>query len=177
MKNCVLLLVGILSTVAVNAQKVVHPLIEHFGAVTEVPFADIKPDPSLDYKIVAEVVSDNPHPERVHEFFDKVAAVANLHILGGVPKNKLHLVMVIHGPAAAFVVNNEVYRKNYGMDNPNLPLFAALKEAGVQILVCGQSMNKHNLTREMIAPEIQVSLSAITALTTYQLQGYAVLRY
>lgn len=177
MKYFIVLLAGILSMTAVNAQRIVHPLIEHYGAVTEVPFADVKPDPSLDYKIVVEVASDNPHPEKVHDFFDKVAAVANLHILGGVPKNKLHLVMVIHSAAAAFVVNNELYRKNYGIDNPNLPLFTALKAAGVRILVCGQSMNKRNLTKEMIAPEIEVSLSAITALTTYQLQGYAVLRY
>jgi hypothetical protein len=37
------------------------------------------------------VNSDNPKPETVHEFFDKVAAVVNLHALGGVPANKLAL--------------------------------------------------------------------------------------
>ena len=30
-----------------------------------------------------------------------------LHALGGVPANKFHLIMVIHGPAAQFVLNNE----------------------------------------------------------------------
>ena len=85
--------------------------------------------------------------------------------------------MVIHGPAAQFVVNDEAYQKKFGMNNPNIPLFAALKEAGVKIFVCGQSVLKRNIDPETITPEVAVALSAVTTLTTYQLKGYAVLKY
>lgn len=161
----------------VAAQAKVNPVIKNFGTVNEVPYAVEKPDSKLDYKIVVEVSSDNAKPETVHEFFEKVASVVNLHALGGVPANRLHVVMVIHGPAAQYIVNNEAYQKKFNVSNPNLPLFTALKDAGVKILVCGQSVIKRNIDPGTIAPEVKVSLSAITALTTYQLKGYALLKY
>ncbi|MBV9986818.1 MAG: DsrE family protein [Chitinophagaceae bacterium] len=169
---CVLLV-----SATLNAQNKVNPVIKNFGTVSEIPYAVEKPDPKLDYKIVVEINSDNPKPETVHEFFEKTAAVVNLHALGGVPKEKLHVVMVVHGPAAQFIVNNEAYRKKFGVDNPNLPLFTALQQAGVQLFICGQSVVKRNIDPATIAPEVKVSLSAITALTTYQLKGYALLKY
>jgi intracellular sulfur oxidation DsrE/DsrF family protein len=158
-------------------QNKVNPVVKNFGTVSEIPYAVEKPDPKLDYKIVVEINTDNAKPETVHEFFEKTAAVVNLHALGGVPKDKLHVVMVVHGPAAQFIVNNEAYRKKFGVDNPNLPLFTALQQAGVQLFVCGQSVVKRNIDPATIAPEVKVSLSAITTLTTYQLKGYALLKY
>ncbi len=163
--------------IGVNAQNKVNPVIKKFGTVTEVPFSVENPDTKLDYKIIVEVSSDNAKPEMVHEFFDKVAAVVNLHALGGVRANKLHVVMVIHGPAAQFVLNNEEYRKKFNSDNPNIPLFKELTDAGVKIFVCGQSLNKRNIPKESLAVEVKPALSAITTLTTYQLKGYSILKY
>lgn len=166
-----------LTILAANGQAKVNPVIKNFGTVTEVPFSVENPDTKLDYKIVVEVSSDNKKPVEVHEFFEKVAAVVNLHALGGVPANKLHVVMVIHGPAAQYVVTNEEYKKKFNTDNPNIPLFKELKEAGVKIFVCGQSLNKRNIPKENVTPEVSPALSAITTLTTYQLKGYALLKY
>ncbi|MCW3088864.1 MAG: hypothetical protein JWQ78_2250 [Sediminibacterium sp.] len=162
---------------SVEAQNKVNPVIKTFGTVNEVPYAVELPDPKLDYKIVVEVSSDNAKPETVHEFFEKVAAVVNLHALGGVPAARRHIVMVIHGPAAQFITNNEAYQKKFHVNNPNLALFTALQDAGVKIFVCGQSVIKRNIDPATIAPEVKVSLSAITALTTYQLKGYSLLKY
>ncbi len=172
--------IGAFSTIlfiSVNAQNKVNPVIKKFGTVTEVPFSVENPDTKLNYKIIVEVSSDNTKPEIVHEFFDKVAAVVNLHALGGVVANKLHVVMVIHGPAAQFVLNNEEYRKKFNSDNPNIPLFRELTDAGVKIFVCGQSLNKRNIAKESVTPEVKPALSAITTLTTYQLKGYSILKY
>lgn len=165
------------SVITVCAQTKVNPIIKNFGTVMEVPFSQENPDPKLQYKIVVEVSSDNGRPEVIHEFFEKVAAVVNLHALGGVPAKRLQVVMVIHGPAAQFVVTNEVYQKKFGLSNPNIPLFKELTEAGVKIVVCGQSLLKRNIAIESVSPEVQPALSAITTLTTYQLKGYAVLKY
>lgn len=177
MKKITIAALSLLVFVSVNAQTKVNPVVKNFGTVSEVPFAVEKPDPKVDYKIVVEVSSDNSKPETIHEFFEKVAAVVNLHALGGVSANKLHVVMVIHGPAAQYIVNNESYQKKYNVNNPNLTLFTALKEAGVKIVVCGQSLFKRNIDHKTVAPEIDVALSAITTLTTYQLKGYAFLKY
>ena len=163
--------------VSADAQTKVNPVIKNFGTVSEVPFAVEKPDTRIDYKIVVEVSSDNPKPETIHEFFEKIAAVVNLHALGGVPANKRHVVMVIHGPAAQYIVNNEAYQKKFGVNNPNLALFTALQKAGVKMFVCGQSLFKRSVDPVTVAPEVKVALSAITTLTTYQLKGYAFLKY
>lgn len=163
--------------VLVTAQNKVSPVIKNFGAVYEVPFAVERPDTKTDYKVVVEVSSDNSKPEMVHEFFEKAAVVLNIYALGGVPANKLHVVMVVHGPAAQYIVNNEAYQKKFGVNNPNLPLFTALQEAGVKMFVCGQSVIKKNIDPKTIAPEMKVALSAITMLATYQLKGYSVLKY
>lgn len=177
MKKILIAALSIILFIGVNAQTKVNPVIKKFGTVTEVPFSVENPDAKLDYKIVVEVSSDNAKPEAVHEFFDKVAAVVNLHALGGVQANKLHVVMVIHGLAAQYVVNNEGYQKKFGMDNPNIPLFRELQDAGVKLFVCGQSLNKRNIAKEVVIPEVKVALSAITTLTTYQLKGYSYLKY
>ena len=173
-----LLIVSLLCCISIGsfAQKL-NPVIKNFGSVSEIPYAVEKPDPKMDYKILVEINTDNPKPEAVHEFFEKTAAVVNLHALGGVPANKLHVVMVIHGPAAQFIVNNAAYRKKFGVDNPNLPLFTALREAGVSIFVCGQSVVKRDIDPTNIDPEVKVALSAITTITTYQLKGYALLKF
>jgi intracellular sulfur oxidation DsrE/DsrF family protein len=159
------------------AQNKVNPVVKHFGTITEVPGSVENPDLKLDYKIVVEINSDNAKPETVHEFFEKVASVVNLHALGGVPANKLHVIMVIHGPAAQYIVNNETYQKKFSKDNPNIPLFKELVDAGVKIFVCGQSLNKRNIPTEVVTPDVKVALSAITTLTTYQLKGYSFLKY
>ncbi len=177
MKKILIATILFIGTTVINAQTKVNPVIKHFGTVTEVPFSVENPDIKLDYKVVVEVSSDNPKPENVHEFFDKVAAVVNLHALGGIPLNKLHVVMVIHSSAAQFVLNNDEYKKKFNVDNPNIPLFKELKEAGVKIFVCGQSLNKRNIPKENVTPEVRPSLSAITTLTTYQIKGYALLKY
>ena len=174
-----ILLAGIFATVLLGAkaQNKVNPVVKGFGTVSEVPYAVEKPDPAIDYKIVVEISSAPEKNDAVHEFFDKVAAVVNLHALGGVPKDKLHVVMVVHGAAAQYIVNNEAYQKKFGVNNPNLALFTALNDAGVKIFVCGQSVIKRNIDPATIAPEVKVALSAITTLTTYELKGYALLKY
>lgn len=177
MQKTILALLFVNFLLIVNAQTKVNPVIKNFGTVSEVPFAVAFPDPSLDYKIVVEVPNNNEKPEIIHEFFEKVAALVNLHALGGVKKDKLHIVMVIHSAAAQFVTNNEAYQKKFMVNNPNLPLFTALNESGVKIFVCGQSVFKRNIDPATIAPEVKVALSAMTTLTTYQLKGYSLIKF
>jgi intracellular sulfur oxidation DsrE/DsrF family protein len=173
-----LLFIGSVFIVLIGfAQNKVNPVIKHFGTVTEIPYAAEKPDTKMDYKVVVEVNTDNPKPETVHEFFEKTAAVVNLHALGGVSANKLHVVLVIHGPAAQYVVNDAEYQKKFNTKNPNLPLFQELAEAGVKIFVCGQSLEKRKIDPTTVSPDVKVALSAITTLTTYQLKGYALLKF
>lgn len=178
MKQASLLCICLVTTLfALSQQSKVNPVIRHFGAVSPIPFATEKPDPALDYRVLVEVTADNPKPEVVHELLEKTAAAVNLHALGGVPADKLQVVLVIHGPAANYVVDDAAYKKLYGSANPNLPLFRELCEAGVKIFVCGQSLVKRNIAPASVSPDVQVALSAITTLTTYQAKGFQLLKF
>ena len=172
----VTILVCVLVSFESYAQQKVYPLIKGFGGVSEIPMATEKPDSKKTYKIIVEVNTENPQPAKVHELMEKIASIANLHVLGGVQPEKLQIVAVIHGPAAMYIMNDSVYQQKYGSSNPNIPLFHALREAGIKVFVCGQSMMKRNIDPATISPDLGIALSAMTALSTYQQRGYVMLK-
>ncbi|MBY0482052.1 MAG: DsrE family protein [Chitinophagaceae bacterium] len=160
-----------------GAQNKLNPVIADFGSVYAVPFAVEKPDPNLKYKILVDVNTGTDKPELVNESLENVARIVNLHALGNVSDKNLELALVLHGPAVFNIMNNEAYKQKFSVNNPNLPLFTALKKAGVKIFVCGQTLFKRNINPQQLAPEAMVALSAITTITTYSQKGFTVLKY
>ncbi|MCB0493102.1 MAG: DsrE family protein [Cyclobacteriaceae bacterium] len=168
--------IALLSIAAIGySQKMVNPIIKGYGGIYDLPDAEEKVDPSLDYNIIVEVVRASEKPEDVNWALNNVARLMNLHAMSGVPKDKLHVVLAIHGPAAFTVRNNEEYKKEYGVDNPNLGIYKELQDAGVKIVVCGQSLIARKIDSDKMVPGIKVASSMLTTMTTYQLKGYAML--
>lgn len=166
-----------LLTISAFSQTRVNPIIKSQGGVFPVPYADEKPDPNLEYNIVIEIERPSDKPDTLSWALNNVARLLNLHASGGVPKEKLHVILAIHGGAAYTVMNNEAHRAKYGVDNPNLKLYQELSDAGVKIYVCGQSLIARNIDRTKMVPQMKIATSMLTVLTTYQLKGYAVLRF
>lgn len=160
-------------SLSVFAQVTVNPIIKNYGGIYDLPYAEEKIDPALDYKIVVEVVRGSEKPEDLNWALNNVARMLNLHAMAGVTKDKLHVVLAIHGGAAFTVMNNEEYQKKYKVENPNLDLYKALHEAGVKILVCGQSLIARDINKDRMVPQIKIATSMLTTMTTYQLKGYA----
>ncbi|MFY8036794.1 MAG: DsrE family protein [Cyclobacteriaceae bacterium] len=159
------------------AQKRVFPAVNNYGGIFEIPYAAEKPDPNLDYKIVIEVERESENPDSLSWAINNVARLVNLHVMGGVPKEKLDVVMVIHGGATYNVMDNAAYQKKFKTNNPNLNLFKELSKAGVRIFVCGQSLINRKVDRNKMVPEVKIATSMLTTLTTYQLKGYALLKF
>ncbi len=159
------------------AQNKTFPIIKNYGAALEVPFATMTIDPKLDYKVLIDVTTATDKPEIINENVENIARIINLHALAGVSAKKLHVVAVFHGPAVMTLLNNEAYQKKFGVNNPHLALFAALKEAGIPMYVCGQTLFKRNVDPSTIVTEVLPALSAITTITTYSAKGYTVLKY
>ena len=160
-----------------NAQKQVHPLIPIYGAVTEVPFAIDIMDKKAEYKVLVDITSPSANPKEISEFFENIARIANLHVAGGVNPKKLKIVAVVHSGAVSFILNNETYKQKFGVDNPNLPLFTAIKNAGIPLYVCGQTLFKRKVDPATIAPEFETVLSAITTISTYVNKGYVFFKF
>ncbi len=177
MQKCFLLICCSVLLFVANAQNKVNPVIKGFGTVYEVPFAVENPDPYLKYKVMFDLVTGSEKPEVLLENLESVAKLINLQALGGVTGKHLKVIAVLHGGAAFVVMNNESYHKKFGVDNPNLPLIAALNKAGVELFVCGQTLFKRNIDSQSVTPEVKVALSALTTLTTYGLKGYTTLKF
>ena len=180
MKKISLLLLLLIGCIAINAQQLppkVNPVIKDFGGIFEIPYADEKPDPKLIYNIVIEVQQESDKGDTLNWALNNVARMLNLHSMGGVPTSKMNVVIVIHGGATYAIMNNEAYQVKYKVDNQNLKLLDQLGKAGVKMFVCGQSLVNRKVDRTKLAPQIKISSSALTVLTTYQLRGYALLKF
>jgi len=164
-----LLVVGNLSF----AQQMVFPIIKNYGGVFEIPDAAEKPDPSMEYKIVIDLAGGSENPTAINDYLNNIARMINLHSVGGVPKEKIHVVIAIHNQATYSIMDNETYKQKYKADNPNLALYKALREAGVDLYVCGQSLIGRSIDKTKISPDIKIATSMLTVLTIYQLKGYA----
>ena len=107
---------------------------------------------------------------------DHVARTVNLYTAAGVPLDHLKFVAVVSGPATPLVLNDAQYRAAYGVANPNLPLVAELRKAGVDVAVCGQAVAEHEFQYDWVDKGITLSLSALTTVTTLEHQGYSLLQ-
>ena len=176
MKNIVTIGV-LLVSLSLSAQTRVFPVIKNYGGIFEVPDAEERPDPNLEYKIVVELTSGGEKPGELNPSLNNIARLINLHALGGVAKEKLTVVVAIHGEASYSIMDNETYKEKYKTANPNLELYAALQEAGVKMFICGQSLVGRSIDRTKIIPQVKIATSMLTTITTHQLKGYAVLKF
>lgn len=159
------------------AQTRVNPVIKNYGGIFEIPYAEEKPDPNLTYNIIVEVEKPSEKPDTINWALHNVARLVNLHVMAGVKPEKLNVVVAIHGGAAFIVMDNKAYREKYKVDNPNLGLFDELDKAGVKMVVCGQSLLARNIDRHRMTSRVKIASSMLTTMTTYELKGYAALKF
>lgn len=155
----------------------INPVIKKAGGIFEVNDAIEKPDPSIPYKIVVELVSASDNPKEVNQALNNIARLINLHVSGGVPKGNLEIVVAIHGEATYTITDSKTYEQKYKEPNPNLELYKELFDAGVKLVVCGQSLIARKVERSTIIPEITIATSMLTTVTTHQLKGFAYLKF
>lgn len=176
MKNYLLIFCG-LATLSLWAQQPVNPIITSFGTVSSIPFATVELDPSLEYKIIVDVMTGSDDKSSVFFSMNNVARMLNLHALAGVPKERMHVVLAIHNAAVWSVLTDASYKERFGSTNPHTPLIRELVDNGVKVVVCGQSLIKQKIAPDQLLEGIEVATSALTTITEYQLRGYAVLRF
>jgi intracellular sulfur oxidation DsrE/DsrF family protein len=148
------------------------PAIAGFGRMHPLPQAAYKPDPARTYRIVFSLSKAGQKPEEVSPSLDRVARTVNLYVASGVPLSHLKFVAVASGDATGIVLDDAHYKTTFGVSNPNLPLIAALRHAGVDVAVCGQAVAEHKFEYEWVDSSVTVALSALTTITTLEERGY-----
>ncbi len=151
------------------------PTIQGYGAIHFLPDAAFKPEADHTYKIVFALTQASKSPDAVNPALDRVARTVNLYVAAGVPLSHLKLVAVAYGAATPIALDDTHYRVAFGVPNPNLPLIAELKKAGVTVAVCGQAVAEHHFSYDSIAADVTLALSGLTTVTTLESQGYALM--
>lgn len=159
------------------SQERVNPVIQNFGGIYEIPEASIKPDPKQEYKIVVDVYGGSEDKAQLDRSLNNVARMLNLHSVGGVPDSKMKVVLALHGQSTYSALGDKEYKEKFGIDNPNTPLIKELKDAGVRIAVCGQSLRSRGFSKSQLNRDVEVAVSMLTTVTHYQNLGYILLRF
>lgn len=130
------------------------------------------PDAKTDYKVVFSVAA-NVKDDEVHPTLKTIALYLNTLAHNGVPANHRHIVAVFHQGGGDAVLTNAVYKSRHkDVDNPNIAMLETLKQAGVELRVCGQGLLGKKLEPSQLLPGVQADLWAMTTMVNLQLRGY-----
>jgi len=150
-----------------------YPIIKGYGPMNPLPNAAVQPDNSIKYKVVFEITRVAQSVDKANPGLDRVARFLNVMAASGIMPKDMELAAVIHGPAAPIVLKNEIFKDRFKTDNPNEKIIRDLKEAGVKLYVCGQSLADNGFEHKWVNEQIAIAVAALVVVPTYQLKGYA----
>lgn len=147
------------------------PVFKDFGKIADVD-SDMPIPPGTVLKALFDQ-GDGADAGKVNHGFDSVGRYINMNVAAGVPEKDVQVALVVHGKAGFDLLDAVAYAKKYpGQTNPNAPIIAALLAHGVQVYICGQSSTALGIAKSDLLPGVKMALSAMTAETLLQQQGY-----
>jgi intracellular sulfur oxidation DsrE/DsrF family protein len=154
-------------------QALIYPVIAGYGGVAAIKNG-VEP-PRAGASVVFDVTAGSD-PATVNHGLERAARLLNLYGAGGRKASDVQIAVVLHGEATQAVLTDEFFTARFQTrSNPNLPLVELLHDAGVQILVCGQALNRQGFAESAVAPHIRIAASAMTAVINRQAIGYSVI--
>lgn len=157
--------------------KIIYPVIDisQWVGVFNIEPGALKYDTMLKYKVALDIYEKMRDSSAVNGALLEVAWTFNLHVANGTPHEKVKVAAVIHTQSVLSILTDEANKEKYGIPNPTLPLIAKLKEAGVELYICGQNIGFYDFKPEQISPDVKFALSAKTALITLDQNGFSFL--
>ncbi len=150
------------------------PLADAPGYVP-IPNAAVPRDPTHAYKALFNAETGPKDRTKPLGQLMRVGAQVNGLRLANVPTSNIRFAMIFHGPAVDALLTDKAYRAKSGVNNPNLPLLAELKRAGVHFYVCGQYMAGVDLPRADLIADAEVAESATLVMIRLENDGYALI--
>jgi uncharacterized protein (TIGR01244 family) len=163
------------STAQVERPPLKFPRIALAGGVYALTGDISMPSADREHRLVIDVSDGESNDSGINRRFEAAARAVNLHALAGVPADKLGIALVIHGKATSTVLSDASFQTQFGKPNPNTALMSELHKAGVEFFVCGQAMTHAGYSAAELRDDVQVALSAMTALEDLQTAGYSLI--
>jgi len=174
----VLLLIACAAAVALTVSqprpdpRLTFPRIHGAGGVLPVGPNALMPSTTADHRLYIDVDSDEPTRGQVSRRLHTAAKLLNLYALAGVPNDKVHMVVLFYGRGVDLALSDAAYRKKFGHPNPNAEVIRQLRQANVDMVVCGQALGHQNFVASNIRPGMKLALSALTTREELQAAGY-----
>lgn len=149
------------------------PLIKGFGKHAKVNIG--MPLNKNDVLKVAFDVGEQTEPEKLNRYFNSLARFLNMHAANGYKSENIQLALVVHGKAGFDLLNKQAYQAKYknSQTNPNQQLLEELMKNNVRVYLCGQSANYYDINNEDMQKGVSMALSAMTAHSILQKEGYS----
>jgi intracellular sulfur oxidation DsrE/DsrF family protein len=142
-----------------------------------IPDAALAPDKNKKYHAIYDASRAAPDPTQLLPAVNMAGLALNAFAASGVPSRNVRLAIIFRGATISGILNDASYRAKFGVANPNLSVLQGLKRAGVEVLVCGQTLVAEKVDPKTLATEVRVSSGAQFVLMSYQADGYALLVY
>ena len=152
---------------------VTFPRVKEFGSVLLMGKAEHQPRRGA--KVVMDITVASKDDE-LNYGLERAARLLNLYASAGVPDRNVQVSLVLHGEATRAALNDEAYASRYKTRaNPSRELVKALKDAGVEMFVCGHAMHNKKIGNDEILPEFAVAVAALTVVINKQTEGYVLI--
>lgn len=154
----------------VPATKLVFPIIPNVGGAMPLPQAAEQPRQGA--KVVFEITA-GAKPDEVNKGVVRMARMLNVYGAAGLKATDVKVVAAFHGEAINTVLTDVAYQAKFGIEkNPNLPVLNDLRQAGVQVFVCGQALAIKGIDEADVAEGVTVAAAVLTVLISRQNDGY-----
>lgn len=153
------------------------PIIKDYGKVWKIENPDFRVDVNKEYKVVFDIMNSPESHTEINKSIETAARFLNMHAQSGIPATNLKVALVVHNNASKDIITNEAYRNRFQVSNPNKELIESLIDSGVQVIFCGQSSLSRNIPRKELLNDVQLALSAMTALIQLQDEGYQLIKF
>ncbi|MCL5129645.1 DsrE family protein [Algibacter sp. L4_22] len=173
----VLFLIQVNFSFAQTNKPTTGPVFDNIGPVFSVENLDLLPDPAQDLKAIFDIDSKQTDASKINYIIASLHRYYNMHVRYGIPKENIHLALVLHGGSTKDALSSNVYNEKFKVENPNEHLIKSLSDIGVDVFVCGQSMSYSGYNKADLLPEVKVALSAMSVLTVYQMNNFSLIKF
>lgn len=160
-----------------------YPIISGYGGVALIDKAVDRPQKGR--KVLfeirsADVVEESHLP---NAGLVQVAELLNLYGATGLNAGDVQICVILQGKAVTIALSDSTGTHEQsesgtsnagGSGNPNLALIRQLQAAGVELIVCGQSLHRLKISQDHVDSTIPVTASALTSVLNRQADGYTV---
>jgi intracellular sulfur oxidation DsrE/DsrF family protein len=177
MTLCLALLLAVPAATPYHWPAPKSPLIPDATGYVRIPGAAVPLRPNRVYRAICDARAAGASAGELAPAIDMAASEVNLLRGEGVPPARIRFAIVFHGDAIDAILDDAHYRARHRAANPNLHVLHELRQAGVELYVCGQNLAADGIDPASLSPDVKVALDALIVLMTYQGDGYALMSF